>query len=189
MKPKPEFAYPLHELIQKRWSPRAFADKPVSEETMRTLLEAARWAASSGNGQPWRFIYAHHAETERFARLAGCLAGGNMVWAQHAPVLGLTLAQTVNDKNEPNRWSFYDLGLAMGNLTTQATAVDLYLHQMAGFSVEKARETFALPAHLEPVTMFALGYLGDPEQLPEPFKGRETAPQQRKPLDELILHL
>jgi len=188
MKPQPHFDYPVHELIQKRWSPRAYSAQPVEEETISTLFEAARWAASGGNEQPWRFIYATREQTERFGMLAECLMEGNRAWAAAAPVLILTLAKTQNSRtNQPNRYAWHDVGLAVGNLTAQASALDLYVHNMAGFSAEKARQLFDLQPDIEPVTMIAVGYLGDPELLPEPLKERELAHRQRKALDELIL--
>jgi nitroreductase len=113
---------------------------------------------------------------------------GNRAWAATAPVLILTLAKTHNSRtNQPNRYAWHDVGLAVGNLTAQASALDLYVHNMAGFSAEKARQLFDLPPDIEPVTMIAVGYLGDPELLPEPLKERELAHRQRKTLDELIL--
>ncbi len=190
MKPQPDFAHPVHELIQKRWSPRAFAARPVEDEKIMALFEAARWAASGGNEQPWRFIYATPAQAERFSKLFACLSESNQVWASAAPVLILTLVKTHNARTgRPNKYAWHDLGLAVGNLTAQASALDLYVHQMGGFSADKARELFALPADIEPVTMIAAGYLGDPDQLPDSLKERELAQQQRKPLAELILEI
>lgn len=189
MKPEPQFAHDIHELIRKRWSPRVFAARPVDEETILTLLEAARWAASSGNGQPWRFIYATRDEADRFGKLFDCLSEGNQEWAGAAPVLILALAKTRSERSgRPNRWALYDLGLAIGNLTTQASALDLYVRNMAGFSAEKARQHFNLPDDIEPVTMIAVGYLGAFDQLSEDIKQRELAPRERKPLEEVILN-
>ena len=189
MKPKQPVDYPIHELIEKRWSPRAFAKRPVERDRLMTLFEAARWAASSGNEQPWRFIYATQEDEERFRKLCDCLVPGNS-WAQFVPVLLMTLVKTHFDRNnKPNRWAFHDLGLAMGNFTTQASALDLYVHNMAGFSVDRARELFTIPPELEPVTMVAVGYLGDPDQLSESPRKRELVLQTRKPLEELILKL
>jgi nitroreductase len=188
MKPKPQFSYDLHPLLQRRWSPRAFSPQPVAEEDLLTLLEAARWAASANNEQPWRFIYAAKEQGEHYNKLFACLNERNQSWAQSAPALIMTLIKTHFERNDqPNKWALHDLGLAVGNLTTQASALDLYVHNMAGFSIERAQELFNLPPGVEPVTMIAVGYLGDPEQLPEPFKQRELAQQQRKPLSELIL--
>jgi nitroreductase len=188
LKPKPQFAYDLHPLLQRRWSPRAFSARPVDGETVLTLLEAARWAASANNEQPWRFIYAAKEQGERYNKLFDCLNEWNQVWAKGAPALIMTLVKTHFEKNDrPNKWALHDLGLAVGNLTTQASALDLYVHNMAGFSTEKARELFSLPPDVEPVTMIAVGYLGDPDQLPEQLKQRELAQQQRKSIAELTL--
>jgi nitroreductase len=189
MKPTHPVDHPIHELIHRRWSPRAFLPRPVEEERLLAMFEAARWAASSGNEQPWRFIYAHQADGDRFQRLCDCLNPGN-AWARSVPVLIMTLVRThLVRNNQPNRWAFHDLGLAMGNLTIQASALDLWVHNMAGFSVDRARERFAIPPELDPVTMVAVGYLGDPEQLPPDRRQQEWQPQTRKPLDELILKL
>lgn len=188
MKPHPQFDYPVHELIQKRWSPRAFSAQPVEENQIMALFEAARWAASGGNEQPWRFIYATQEQAERFGKLFECLGEGNQGWAKAVPVLILTLVKTHSaHSGRPNKYAWHDLGLAVGNLTTQASALDLYVHQMGGFSGDKARELFDLPADIEPVSMIAVGYLGDPDQLPDALKEREVAPRQRKALAELIL--
>lgn len=188
MKPKPHFAHPVHDLIQKRWSPRAFSSQPVEQETIMALFEAARWAASSGNEQPWRFIYATKEQAERYGKLLECLNESNRLWAQAAPVLIMTLVRTILERNnKPNRYALHDLGLAIGNLTTQASALDLYVHNMGGFSTEKAKALFNIPPDVEPVTMIAVGYLGDPAQLPQGLKEREVAQQQRRSLDELIL--
>ncbi len=188
MKPQPHFDHAVHELIRKRWSPRAFSTRPVEEDKVMSLFEAARWAASGGNEQSWRFIYATQEQTERYGKLFECLNEGNQVWAKTAPVLILTLATTHSSHSgRPNRHAWYNLGLAIGNLSTQASSLDLYVHQMAGFSGEKARELFDLPPDIEPVTMIAVGYLGDPDHLPENLKERELAQRQRKTLDELIL--
>jgi nitroreductase len=188
LKPRPDFAKELHPLLQRRWSPRAFSARPIDDEAVLTLLEAARWAASAMNEQPWRFIYAAKTQGERYAKLLDCLAKSNQAWAAAAPVLIMTLVKTrFSAADRPNKWALHDLGLAVGNLTTQASALDLYVHNMGGFSAEKARQHFDLPADVEPVTMIAVGYLGDPEQLPEPVKQRELAQQQRRPIEDLIL--
>lgn len=188
MKTKLDITYDIHDLIRRRWSPRSFAPAPLDEATILTLLEAARWAASAMNEQPWRFIYAVQADAGRYARLFDCINPHNQEWARSAPALILTLVQThFSHNNQPNRFALYDLGLAVGNLTTQATALGLYMHTMGGFSADKARETYNLPATIEPATLIAVGRLGDPAQLSERFRERELAPQQRKPLADLIL--
>lgn len=189
MKPSPRIDHPLHPLVANRWSPRSFAGTPLSEETVLTLLEAARFAASCNNFQPWRFIYATKEQTPRYNRLFECLKEGNKAWARSAPLLMLTLVKVNFDNSDkPNLWAKHDLGLAIGNLTTQASSMDLYVHNMAGFDGELAKKIFVIPNEYQPVTMVAIGFLGDPGALPEPLKQRELAPQERKPLGELVLN-
>lgn len=189
MKPRPQFDHPLHELLAKRWSPRAFAPTPLTDGQVLTLLEAARWAASCNNNQSWRFIWAHNDASERRVLLLDCLTASNREWAQSAPLLLLALApRSFSHNGKPNPWALYDLGLAMGNLTTQASALDIYVHHMGGFSAERAREHFNLPEELVPVALIALGYLGDPESLSEYNRQREEQIQTRLPLEELILN-
>jgi nitroreductase len=179
--------YPIHELLQKRWSPRAFAAQPVEPEKLRSVLEAARWSASGGNLQPWSFIIATKQEQpEAFARLVSCLMEGNVPWASQAPVLGIAIAKLFRDPGKPNRHAFHDVGLALQNLLVQATALGLHGHMMGGFSHEKARAAFAIPEEYEAVTMFALGYLGDPSTLPETVRARELAARTRHPLTDFV---
>ncbi|MBF0425210.1 MAG: nitroreductase family protein [Magnetococcales bacterium] len=176
----------LHELIRKRWSPRAFDSRPVARETVRTLLEAARWAASCYNTQPWRYIVAFREDEEAFNRVLDCLVEANRVWARHAPVLMISLARKLHDHNgKPNRWAWHDVGAANAQLTAQATAFGLTVHQMAGYEAEAVRERFALDDLYEPVTAIALGYPGSPDQLDPALRERELAPRQRKPLEEI----
>ncbi len=176
------------EPIKNRWSPRAFSDRAVELDKLLSILEAARWAASSANEQPWRFIVAARDQRAEYERLLGCLKERNQSWAKAAPVLMLTFAKDHFGKNETgkNRHAFYDVGLAVGNLVIQATALGLYLHQMAGFYPHKVREAYAVPAAFEPVTALALGYLGDPDTLPGDLRRRELAERSRKPLSELV---
>ena len=129
-----ETRYPIHELLRERWSPRAFADRMVEPEKLRSLLEAARWAPSSSNEQPWSFIVATKEHAGEYERLLSCLVEGNVRWAQHAPVLMLSVATLVFERNQkPNRHAFHDVGLAVENLIIQGTALGLFVHQMAGF--------------------------------------------------------
>jgi nitroreductase len=178
--------HPIHPLLQERWSPRAFDARPVEEAKLRSLLEAARWAASSGNGQPWHFIVATQAEPEAFAKLASCLNPSNAEWAAQAPVLLLTVAKMITSSGRPHRHAFHDVGLAVQNLSIQATVLDLYVHQMAGFAAEDARLLYGIPEEYEPVTMLAIGYLGDPDTLPEQRRASELSPRTRKPLAEFV---
>ncbi|WP_426490365.1 nitroreductase family protein [Hymenobacter sp. 102] len=180
--------FPVQEAIRQRWSPRAFASYPVAPETLQQLFEAAAWAPSAMNAQPWRYIYAHHADTEAFQQLTECLLPGNQPWARHAPVLILALAQTQYDNGTPNGAALHDLGLANGNLILEATALGLHGHFMGGFDRDKVKHTFQLPDTLEPVVILALGYIGNAEQLEEPFLSREKAPRQRKAVAEIAFH-
>lgn len=178
--------YPLHELIRRRWSPRAFSERPVDRERLRQLFDAARWAPSSYNEQPWRFIVATPDEKGRYGRIASVMNEGNRKWAYGAPVLGLTVVRTTLEKNgKPNRMARHDLGQAMAYLTMEALRHDIYVHQMGGIQPGRGRELFRIPDDFEPVTMFALGYRGDPEQLPESRKRSEHAVRSRKPIDEI----
>lgn len=182
-----ETKYPIHDLLRRRRSPRAFADRRVEPEKLRSLLEAARWAPSSYNEQPWSFIVATKENPIEYERLLSCLVEGNIQWAQRAPVLMLSVAKLYFDRNRKgNRHAFHDVGLAIENLVIQATALGLFVHQMAGFHVEKARELFNIPDGYEPVAMMALGYLGDSETLPDQLRERELAPRTRKPLKEFV---
>lgn len=177
---------PLINSVSQRWSPRAFAATPVAEDHLRQLLEAARWAPSCYNAQPWRFIVGTQDTPETYRKLSDCLMPGNRDWAAKAPVLMLALAElNFSHNGKPNRHASHDVGLALGNLLGQATALGLQAHLMAGFSTETARERFVVPDTHEPITMLALGHPGDPESLPDELRERELAPRTRKPLDEI----
>jgi nitroreductase len=178
-------SHPIHELISERWSPRAFADRPVEREKLYSLLEAARWAASAGNQQPWYFLVGTKEHAENHARLEATLWERNMLWAQYAPVLLLVVAK-LYDRPGKELTSFYDVGMAVGNLVTQAVDLGLVTHQMAGFDAEKAREVLSIPEGYQPLAMIALGYLGTPDGLPDDLRKRELAPRSRKPLEEFV---
>ena len=178
--------HPIHDLIVERWSPRAFADRPVEREKLQALFEAARWAASSGNGQPWRYILATKEQPEAFNKMLGCLMEGNVAWAQSAPVLMISVAQIVRENGRPNRHGFHDLGAATATLSIQALALDLYVHQMGGFFVDKARELYQIPEDFEAVAAIALGYLGDPDALAENHRERELQPRDRMSISEFV---
>jgi nitroreductase len=179
--------YPVHDLIQRRWSPRAFADRPVPREELCRILEAARWAPSNSNEQPWSFVLATQENAADYDRLFSCLLPGNQLWVRQAPVLMLSVAKLAFDEDQsPNRHAFHDVGLAVENLVIQALALDLFVHQMAGFEVEKAREVCNLPSGFEPVAMIAVGYLGDPSTLPEKLRARELSTRSRKVLAEFV---
>ncbi len=182
-----ETQFPIHDLLRRRWSPRAFADRLVEPEKLRSILEAARWAASSFNEQPWGFIVATKQDEPEWSRLLSCLVEGNQVWAKQAPVLMVSVAKLTFGRNgESNRHAWHDVGLAVGNLVVQATSLGLSVHQMAGILPDKVRELYGIPHGFEPVAGLALGYVGDPDSLPEPLGQREQAKRMRKPLAEFI---
>jgi nitroreductase len=177
----------VHDLIKERRSPLAYSDRSIEPEDLRSLLEAARWAASSYNQQPWHFIIATKEAPEEFERLLGCLAPANALWARNAPALMLSVAKLTYDSNgAPNRHALHDVGQATANLALQATALGLMVHQMGGFDVARAREEFLIPEGYEPVAAIAVGYLGDPESLPESLLARARAPRTRRELYEFV---
>ena len=137
--------YPIHDHLAQRWSPRAFSDKPVDAELLGSLFEAARWAASCFNEQPWRFIVALREQQQEYEVLKSCLTEGNQDWAMSAPVLGLGLAKRTFTRNgKVNNFARHDLGLATAGLMTQATAHGLYVHAMGGIHPERAAEAAAV---------------------------------------------
>jgi nitroreductase len=180
--------FPVHDLIAERWSPRAFSDKLVAPDVLSSLFEAARWAPSSSNEQPWTYIVATKDDAENFAKLVSVLVPFNVTWAQHAPVLALAVAELAFTRNgTPNRNAQYDVGAASSWLTVEATSRGIFVHQMAGYDHDKAREVFAIPAGWEPIAAMAIGYPGDPESLPQPLRDREVAPRTRKPISAFVM--
>ena len=179
--------YPIEPLLERRWSPRAFADRFVEPEKLLSLLEAARWSASCANQQPWYFIVATKEDTAEHARLLSCLRENNQQWAAHAPVLMVSVAKLAFDMNDqPNRYAFHDVGLAVASLIVQATALGLFVHQMAGFYPDKVKELYSVPDDFEPVAGIVLGYPGDPATLSEELRQREVAQRVRKPLETFV---
>jgi nitroreductase len=175
-------AAPLLPAIAARWSPRAFdPDRALTEANLAPLLEAARWAASSSNMQPWRLAWALRGEPA-FDRILATLAAGNQVWAHRAGALLIGCAVLARPNGAPNRHAAHDLGQALAQLAVQATADGIALHMMGGFDVAAAREALAVPEGIEPYTAVALGWPGDPALLEEPLRARETAPRERLPL-------
>ena len=142
---KASIDYPIHELLAERWSPYGFEDRPVAQADLRSLFEAARWAASSYNEQPSNFFVATKENPEEFARLLSCLVEANQAWAKAAPVLALgVVSLRFARNNKDNRAAVHDLGLAAGNLLVEATARGLCVHQMIGILPDKAREVYQI---------------------------------------------
>jgi nitroreductase len=179
--------HPILQVLAERWSPYGFEDRPVSEADLRSLFEAARWAASSYNEQPWNYLVATRENPQEFRRLLSCLVEANQAWAKAAPVLVLGIVRLQFAKNnQDNRAAVHDLGLAAGNLVAEATARGLSVHQMIGILPDKAREIYQIPEHFEAWTAMAIGYKADPAKLPDALKERDLAPRQRKPLSEFV---
>jgi nitroreductase len=186
-KPAPN-DFPVHHLIRNRWSPRAFSDKAIPRDVLQSLFEAARWAPSSNNEQPWAYLVATHDDKESFAKMLSVLVEFNAHWAKSAPVLAIAVAELAFAKNNtPNRNAQYDTGAASALLSVEATAHGLAVHQMAGFDPEKARQIFGIPSGWEAIAVLAIGYPGEPDSLPQPLRDREVAPRTRKPLSEFVM--
>jgi nitroreductase len=179
--------HPILEALAARWSPYGYADRPVADEDLRSILEAARWSASAFNEQPWNYIVARRSDGAHYDRVLSCLVEANQAWAKAAPVLLLAVvAENYSRNGKPNGSAVHDQGQASANLTTEATARGISVHQMGGIVPDKAREIFAIPAGHRAVTGLAIGYAADPDALPDEMKQRDTAPRQRKPLGEFV---
>lgn len=174
--------YAIHDLIRRRWSPRSFDDRPVEKDVISRILEAARWAPSCYNDQPWHFIVGRQ-DTDTYDCLFKCLYEGNQEWASQAPVLMLSVARTKFEHNgEENRHALHDVGLAVENLILQALDENLFAHQMAGFDREQANESFSIPPDHEPVAAIAMGY---PDES-EPSSEGDELKRSRKPQSEFV---
>ena len=174
------------DLIIKRWSPRSFADKTVSTADLTKIFTAAAWAASSFNEQPWRFLVGRKGD-ETYSKILDSLIEFNQAWAKTAPVLILSVGKkTFSQNGSPNAYGLHDTGAASANLSLQATALGMHTHGMGGVEKDKARTNFQIPDDFEVGAAWALGYLGEPEVLSEPYQAMELAPRTRKPLSEFV---
>lgn len=179
--------HPINEMIAKRWSPYAFAARPVSTADLQSVFEAARWAASSYNEQPWSYIVAVKHDEDAFQTLVSCLVEGNQGWASAAPVLAIGCTNFKFTRNgHPNAAAVHDLGLASASLTFEATTRGLFVHQMIGILPDKARELYRIPENIQPVTALAIGYAADPNTLPDKFQERDLASRGRKTISEFV---
>jgi nitroreductase len=176
----------VEEIILKRWSPRSFADKPVASDLLTKIFTAASWAASSYNEQPWRFLVGKKGD-ETYTKIFDSLIEFNQNWAKSAPVLILSVAKkTFTQSGQPNGYALHDTGAASATFSLEATALGLHTHGMAGFDKDKARASFGIPEDFELGAVWALGYLGDPNALPDQMQQMEIAPRTRKPLPEIV---
>jgi nitroreductase len=177
---------PIHDIIARRWSPRAFdASKPVSREQLLSLLEAARWAPSCFGDEPWRFIvWDRNRDAASFKKAFDCLGEFNQSWVKNAPVLLVVLASDKFRKGTPNRWGMFDAGAAAENLYLQAVALGLMAHPMGGFDVDKVKQKFNVPEGFVPMAMIAVGYQAEPGVLEGDLHNSEVAERKRQPLEE-----
>jgi nitroreductase len=187
--PLPKTDHPILPVIAERWSPYAFEPRAIERDKLLSCLEAARWAPSSYNEQPWTFILAERTDAEAFAKLLGCLVEGNQAWAKNVGALLITVVARLFTKNgKPNRAAEHDIGLAAGNMVLQATALGLQGHQMIGIEPAKVRAGYNVPDDHEPLTAIALGYPAAVSPgTSDAVAQRDLARRLRKPLSEIII--
>lgn len=179
--------YPVNELISKRWSPYAYSNRLIPRADLRSIFEAARWAASSFNEQPWRYLVASRDQSQQFERMLSCLLDGNQAWAREAPTLAIGCARTTFSRNnKPNRVAQHDLGLASASLSLEAISRGVHVHQMAGILPDKAREIFAIPQEFEPVTALAMGYWAGPNAGSRELQARDAGERSRRPQADFV---
>jgi nitroreductase len=175
------------EIIQERWSPYSFSSAPVEPFKLKAMIEAAGLAPSCNNEQPWLFVFATQEQQDVFKDYVEFLTDGNKLWAKHAYALVISMARTkFSYSGRPNRFAFHDTGMAVTNLLLQAEALDLYVHQMGGYSIEKVQEYFRLGDDIEPVAMMAVGYLGDGSSLTPELLKRDEVRRPRKSISEFV---
>lgn len=176
--------YDIDPVFINRWSPRSYSDKPVDKETLLSIFEAARWAPSAANWQPWRFIIARSEEDRD--KFHSFIFDGNRAWCEKAPVLAVIVSNHNNPEGMPNRAHAFDAGTAWGYLSIEAAKKGLITHGMGGFDNEKAREVLNVPDHYDIHAVIAIGYQGEKEDLPEAYQEREK-PSGRRRLEETVL--
>jgi nitroreductase len=178
----------LHPIIKKRWSPRAFSQEMISNNILERIFEAGRWAPSSSNDQPWRFVVGVKGD-RTWQMIWDTLVDFNQKWAKHAPVLALTIGKTISDKqNKPSNIYQYDVGQSISYITFQAMAEGVFVHQMGGLDVQKAAELFKVPREYKVLTAFALGYMGEIDILEENFQKMEKTIRKRHALADLVFN-
>ncbi len=183
-KPTPN-DFPIIDLLKDRWSPRAFKNDPLTDEQLNAIFEAARWAPSAANEQPWRYFYAIQG-SDSFAQFVNCLMPGNQPWAKNAGAIVFCFAKSTLNNGNPNPWALHDLGLSNSALIHQAFSMGIYSHVMGGIQKESIVQLMGAEEHLVPVVAIALGYISEPETLPEPYNEREVLPRVRKSQSDFV---
>jgi len=184
-----EFESDVLDLIKKRRSGRAYANQDIEPEKIKSLFEAARWAPSSANEQPWTYVYATRQQPELFSKIFDALNDGNKIWAKDAPMLLVSLARKNFTRNErPNGSAKYDMGAANAFLSLQATQLGLNVHQIGGFNEALLRENLKVPTSHDLGVVMAIGYPGDPSRLPDVLQERERTPRVRWPQEQFVLN-
>lgn len=189
MKKPAQTTYPILDVLAQRWSLRAFSDRRIEPEKLRRLFEAVRWAPSSFNEQPWRFIIATKDQPEQFEKLLSCLMDKNQRWVKSggAPFLMIALSKkTFTYNGKPNRAHLHDIGLAVGNFVIQATAMDLFVCQLQGIHLQRVIDLFHVPDDFEPTMGCVAGYAGEVSRLPEEFHEREKRPRTRADFKDFV---
>ena len=182
----PQVDTPVHDLLLSRWSPRSFSDQAVSDADLATIFTAAAWAASSYNEQPWRFLVGRKGD-ETYKKIFDSLVPMNQSWAKSAPVLIASFGKkTFTQNGKPDAYGLHDTGAASQNMALQATALGMHAHGMGGFDKDTLRAFFGVPSDFDAGACWALGYVGDPENVPEDLKGAEKEPRTRKSLDKFV---
>lgn len=177
--------YPVHPLFASRWSPRAYDPRPVESDKLQRIFEAARWAASASNLQPWYFLVGIKGD-EVYNNIFSTLVEFNQLWVGNAPLLAVSIAKTTNTRGEPNVYHAYDLGQAMAMLSIQSTHEGVYVHQMGGFNATEAERLLGIPEGYKVMTAFTLGYLGNEEGLHPNLQKLELSPRNRRPVGESV---
>ncbi|MCF6766688.1 nitroreductase family protein [Thiotrichales bacterium 19S3-7] len=189
---KAETSTPVHELLENRWSPYVFSNKPITNDDLKAIFEAARWAPSSYNDQPWRYLLATQDQIETYQNIFSCLVEGNQAWAKNAYALAIgIIVKNLSVNDQPNRAALHDLGAASMSLTIEAARRGISVHQMIGIIPDKVRTTFNLPDTVEAYTALAVGYLGNESdyQNAETFlKDRDQTERNRKSIEQIVFH-
>lgn len=181
--------HPVHEIIQHRWSPYRFTDRPISNEDLQALFEAARWAPSSYNEQPWYYLVAQKNQTEEFSKIISCLEESNQVWAQHASVIMLAFARTTFERNgKMNKAAIHDLGAAASYLSFEATSRGIAVHQIIGLHADKVNQKYNVPEDCQVLTALALGYADLSPEVDGVHAERDNSVRSRKTINEFVFH-